>query len=36
MDEITSLFKKLPSIATSAEISEDDEFELLGFFVARL
>ena len=35
MDEITPLFKKLSSIATPDEIS-DDEFELLGFFVVRL
>ena len=36
MDEITSLFKKLPSIATPAEISDDDELELLDFFVAKI
>ena len=35
MDEITLLFKKLPSIATPDEIN-DIEFELLEFFVVRL
>ena len=35
MDEITSLFKKLSSIATPEEIS-DNEFERLEFFVVRL
>ena len=35
MDEITPLFKKLSSIATLYEIS-DDEFELLEFFLVRL
>ena len=35
MDEITPFFKKLSSIATPDEIS-DDEFELLAFFVVRL
>ena len=34
MDEITPLFKKLFSIATPNEIS-DDEFKLLEFFVVR-
>ena len=35
MDEITSLFKKLSSIAAPKEIS-DNEFEPLEFFVVRL
>ena len=35
MDEITSLFKKLFSIATPDKIS-DDEFELLKSLVVRL
>ena len=35
MDEITSLFKKLPSTATPDEIS-DNEFEVLEFFWVRL
>ena len=35
MDEITSLFKKLSSIATPDKIS-DDEFELLKSLVVRL
>ena len=35
IDEITPLFKKLFSIATLDEIS-DDEFELLEFFIVRL
>ena len=35
MGEITLLFKKLSSIATPDEIS-DDEFELLEFFVVKL
>ena len=34
MDEITSFFKKLSSIATQHEIS-DEKFELLGLFVLR-
>ena len=35
IDETTSLFKKLSSIATPDEIS-NNEFELLEFFVVRL
>lgn len=35
MDEVATLFKKLSSIATPDEVS-DDEFELLDFFVVRL
>ena len=35
MDEITPLFKNLPSIATPHEI-KDSEFKLIEFFVERL